>query len=146
MRGYSSASTMELTFIVSAVLIFLMITLRSLEIRFQRPIILAHLSWPIEKRFRVHAKKLPALGASLKASIAQVVRGIRTKLAEKFYSFQEGSTEYVANLQESLRGKRTLSRGSVSFFLLNISDYGNNRHKEPVDIAVESEERSRLGE
>ena len=139
-----STQYMELTFIVSAISIFIMIALRTLEIKFQRPIILAHLSWPIEKKLRVHFKKIPAVGVLIKEYLLELVTHVRSKLAQRFARAQEGSIEYITNLQESLRGKRTLSRGSVSFFLLNISDYGNNPSRDPMRIPVESEDRDNV--
>ncbi len=113
-----------------------MIGLRTLEIKFQRPIILAHLSWPVEKKLRVHFKKIPALVGLFKAYSQEVGASLRVELSEKIENLQTGGTEYVAGLQETLRGKRALSRGSVSFFLLNISDYGNNPSNEPVAVRV----------
>jgi hypothetical protein len=133
--GISSPKGMEITFIVSAAIIFVMIALRTLELRFQRPIILAHLSWPADRRMRVHFKKFRRfISETVRVKAREVESRVRESVGNAYGKARSGSEEYIGELQASLRGKKALSRGSVSFFLLNISDYNLGR-KKPAEAA-----------
>ncbi|HVS79491.1 MAG TPA: hypothetical protein VHF05_00765 [Candidatus Paceibacterota bacterium] len=123
---------MQTIFIVSASIIFAMIALRALELKFQRPIILAHLSWPADKRLRVYYKKFRHyLDERIKTRIDAFAERLKERANAYLEQARLGGAEYALSLQESLRGKKALSRGSVSFFLLNISDYNIEKKKGP---------------
>jgi len=135
--GAFSPTRMEITFIVSAAVIIVMIALRVLELKFQRPIILAHISWPMDRRMRVYFKSIKRFASEkIQTRIDALVARVKLSLAERYGRMRVRAEEYFASLHESLRGKKALSRGSVSFFLLNISDYNADKMTADAPNAV----------
>ena len=98
-----------------------MLCFRLLEIKFRRRILLSHITDFVEQGLEPVATKF----VSFVYRGVGKVRSTHLNSMLRIKSVKEGmkasAHKYVADFHEMNRGKRMLSRGSVSFFLLNIT-------------------------
>lgn len=137
-------------FITSGAAIGGMIGLRMLEMKYERCIGLAHLSMRADRRIKPYAKRFGRYVADKREAAAARLKALpgeaKQALMERFQNARIVGDRYYEFLAGSVRGKRMLQGGSVSFFLLNITNYDSKWKKRalhdgpvpaPVRIPVE---------
>lgn len=130
---------MEITlFAVSGGSLLAMLSLRMLEIKYERCIGLAHVSLRVDRKLRPHAKRASRALAERGEALAAKLRSIPAAAKEKLGTYAErakGEWErHYEFLTNTARGKKMLQGGSVSFFLLNISDYNKKWAKRAAEL------------
>lgn len=125
---------------------FGMLGIRMLEIRYERSLLLAGFTMKTERKIKPYVKALSAKIGERKRVVREFIERIPTVASERAANARDSWERHTDTMASSIRGKRMLSRGSVSFFLLNISDHKlwGERAKElqAVSIKVEGEPKT----
>lgn len=136
---------MQTLFIISAVGIGAMIAVRLIEMKYERMFGLSNVSVCIERRLKPYAKKWRQAVDEKREAIFERIATIPESFKRHGRNASHVAGKYADDLHAKLRGKRSLQRGSVSFFLLNIADTSGWKQKETEGIGMRAIEESRDG-